>query len=144
VNIDQRANNRKPVFLDESVLRPLPIYFLNECFYLPRCSGGTRAGSRTLGFRGPVLVHIERWLQFAAMARRAIDQWGSVFEALDVSQEVKNDSVRHFRHVPSDLFGWFVVFFPLAWKMTMGATHAKRPAVTDLHTTSQPEPRSGS
>ena len=46
------------------------------------------------------------------MARRAIDQWSSVFEAINVSQEVKNDSVSHLRHVPGDLLGWFVVFFP--------------------------------
>jgi hypothetical protein len=96
-----------------------------------------RAGSRSLWFFGPVRVQIERWFHLTAMARRAIDQRGSVFESVDVSQEVKNDSVRHFRHVPSDLFGWFIVFFPLAWNMTMGATHAKRPAVTDLHNLQQ-------
>jgi hypothetical protein len=82
-------------------------------------------------------VQIERRLHLASMARRTIDQWGSVFEAIDVSQEIKNNGVGHFRHVPGDLLGWFVVFFPLVWKVTVGTTHAERSAVTDLHNLQQ-------
>jgi hypothetical protein len=73
-------------------------------------------------------VQVERWLQLASMARRAINQWVLVFEAVDVSQEIKIDGMGHFRHVPADLLGWYVVFFPMACNVTVGATHSESPA----------------
>jgi len=71
------------------------------------------------------------------MTSCAIDEWITIFDAVDVSQEVKNNDMRHLRHVAGDLLGFLVVPLPLARNMAMGTTRAQRPAVTHLHNLQQ-------
>ena len=71
------------------------------------------------------------------MTSCAIDQWIPIFDAVDVSQEIKNDGMSHLRHIAGDLLGLLVVLLPLARNMAMGTTRAQRPAVTHLHNLQQ-------
>src|SRR5580700_10073263 len=71
------------------------------------------------------------------MARGAIDAGVAVLDSIDLSQVIKDDVVVHVHHVPGNLLGWFVVFFPLACNVTVGATYAESTAVTHLHNLQQ-------
>ncbi len=71
------------------------------------------------------------------MTSCAIDEWIPIFDAVDVSQEIKDNDMSHPRHIAGDLLGLLVVLLPLARNMAMGATRAQRPAVTHLHNLQQ-------
>jgi Tetratricopeptide repeat len=53
----------------------------------------------------PVRIQVERRLQLTSMTRCAIDEWIPVFDAVDVSQEIKNNGMSHLRHIAGDLLG---------------------------------------
>ena len=72
----------------------------------------------------PVRIQVERRLQLTSMTSCAIDERVPIFDAVDVSQEIKNNGMSHLRHIAGDLLGFLVVLLPLARNMAMGTTRA--------------------
>src|SRR6266849_6593038 len=85
----------------------------------------------------PVRIQVERRLQLTSMTSCAIDEWIPIFDAVDVSQEIKDNGMSHLRHIAGDLLGFLVVPLPLARNMAMSTTRAQKPAVTHLHNLQQ-------
>ena len=67
------------------------------------------------------------------MACGAIHNGIAILQAVHFLQVVGNDSMVHVPHIPGNLFGRFVLFFPLTDDMAVGATCAQRTAEAALH-----------
>jgi len=59
----------------------------------------------------------------------AIDEWVPVFDSINVSQEIKNDGVRYFRHDAGDFLGLLVILLPLAQRTEVPTPHEAEPVL---------------